>query len=162
LLEGQPLGPRERHCLGDRLDDAGAHDLVGGLRRLATAGGAKMGDRAAHGLEHRPGTLEGLAGAAGHDGERSLPRPFHPATHRTIEELHALLAVSAETVEQSITRLPEASPGASARTTSSTSLSAETQRTTASTPLASSAGVAGAATPSSPASACAFSRVRFQ
>ncbi len=41
-IERQALRPRERHRFGNRLDDAGTHDLVGGLRGLAAAGRAEM------------------------------------------------------------------------------------------------------------------------
>src|SRR5688572_14208158 len=81
---------------------------------------------------------------------------------RLASVLSAHFAVSALTVEQSITREPGASPGASASTTERTSASAETQITATSTSFANSSRGAGAATPSSEARAVAFSRLRFQ
>ena len=74
----------------------------------------------------------------------------------------AASAVAAETVEQSMTRLPGFSPGASARTTSRTSVSADTQRTSASQSAARSAGVAAWVQPSSAARSAASAVLRFQ
>src|SRR5882762_8867378 len=71
-------------------------------------------------------------------------------------------AVSAPMVEQSSISVPDFSPAARARATSSTSASADTHDTTTSMPAASCSRVAGAATPSSDASVRAFSAVRFQ
>src|SRR5688572_11008789 len=71
-------------------------------------------------------------------------------------------AVSALTVEQSMTRVPGASPGARPSTTARTSPSAETQITTTSRPAANSFREAGAGTPSSAPSAVALAPLRFQ
>ena len=112
------LAPREGHGLGAGLDDAGAHDLVGGLGGLA---GAARRRNASMVLpmrcEHRPRALERPRVAADHDGERAVLRAFDAAADRRIEELRrrasrsscaALRAVSALTVEQSMTRAPGA------------------------------------------------------
>ena len=74
----------------------------------------------------------------------------------------AVRAVSADTVEQSMTSMPGFRPGASARTTSRTSVSAETQSTSASQSRAKASGVAAAEQPSSRASSLARPALRFQ
>ena len=57
---GRPCGLRECHGLGDRLDDAGAHDLIGRLGGLAAADRAEVGDGLAHGRKHRLRPREGV------------------------------------------------------------------------------------------------------
>jgi len=74
----------------------------------------------------------------------------------------AVRAVSAATVEQSMTTAPGLSAGQTASTTASRSPSAETQVTTASQDDASSAGDPKARQPVSAAKAAAFEAVRFQ
>ena len=102
--------------------------------------------------------------AARHDGERAFLRAFDTAADRRIDELRrrvarncsAQRAVSALTVEQSMTSAPWRKPGARPSTTERTSASAETQMTTASTAAANSASDAGDWQPSSAASAARF------
>ncbi len=76
--------------------------------------------------------------------------------------LAAVRAVSAATVEQSMTMAPGFSVGRIASTTESRSASAETQVTMTSQAAASSAGLAKARQPVSAASSAAFDAVRFQ
>ena len=52
-IERQPVRAGEGHGLGAGADDAGAHDLVGGLGRLAGAARTEMLDGLAHRREHR-------------------------------------------------------------------------------------------------------------
>src|SRR5207302_1814084 len=89
LLERQSLRPCESHRLGDRLDDAGAHDLIGGLGGLTRAGGAEVRDGAAERLEEGPRELEARGRAAGHDGELRIARALDAAAHRAVEEFDA-------------------------------------------------------------------------
>jgi len=89
-VERQALGLGEGHRLGHRLDDAGAHDLVGGLGGLARAAPPEMRDRAAHGREHRTGAFERLGGTADHDRELAVARALDAAAHRCVEELDPL------------------------------------------------------------------------
>ncbi len=86
-IERQALRARERHRFGDRLDDPGAHDLVGGFRGLAAARRAEMGDGLAHRTEDRLRAFEGRDVTADHDGERRIPRTFGAAADGTVEEV---------------------------------------------------------------------------
>ena len=63
-VQRQPVRAGEGHGLGAGADDAGAHDLVGGLGGLAAAARAEMLDGLAHGREHRTRRVEGRAFAA--------------------------------------------------------------------------------------------------
>ena len=54
----QAFRVRKRHGFADRLDDAGAHDLIGGLRRLAGAARAHVGDGLAHFFQDRLRAVE--------------------------------------------------------------------------------------------------------
>ena len=76
LLQRQALRVREGHGLGDRLDDAGAHDLIGCLGGLAAAGRPKMRDRLAERGQNRPRALKASASATDHDGQRRIARAF--------------------------------------------------------------------------------------
>ena len=173
-LERQLVRAGEGHGLGAGADDAGAHDLVGGLGGLAGARRAEVLDGLAHGGEHRARALRRPRGRRPHM-MASVPfcapstppltgasRKLHAARRRGIAS--AQRAVSALTVEQSMTSAPvreTRAPGASM--TARTSASAETQITTASSRVARSRrAMAGAAQPSSAASACALSALRFQ
>ena len=169
-IERQLVRAGERHGFGAGADDAGAHDLVGGLGGLAGARGTEMFDGLAHGREDRARAFESGGVTARHDGERAVLRAFDTAADRRVDELRrvrretasAQRAVSALTVEQSMTSAPWRKPGARPSTTARTSASAETQITTASSHAAKSASVAGDWQPSSAASASALSRLRFQ
>ena len=57
-IERQAVRAGESHGLGAGADDAGAHDLVGGLGRLAGARRSEMLDGLAHGREHRSRAFE--------------------------------------------------------------------------------------------------------
>ncbi len=87
-IERQPVGTREGHGLGAGANDAGAHDLVGGLGRLAGTGRTEVLDGLAHGREDRLRAFERRAITARHDGERTFLRALDTAAHRRIDELH--------------------------------------------------------------------------
>ena len=57
-FERQAFGMRERHGFADRLDDAGAHDLIGGLGRLTGAARSDVGDRLAQLFQNRLRAIE--------------------------------------------------------------------------------------------------------
>jgi hypothetical protein len=80
---------------------------------------------------------------------------------RAARKLSAQRAVSALTVEQSMTSVPLVIPGAMPSMTERTSASADTQMTMAESGRANSGSDVGAVTPSSAASACALSALRF-
>ena len=61
-IERQALGVRKGHRLADGLDDARTHDLIGGLRRLAGAARAEVGD----GFPHAPPRSAARAGIPVH------------------------------------------------------------------------------------------------
>jgi hypothetical protein len=86
LCSGRPCALRECHRLGDGLDDAGAHDLVGRLGGLSGAVRAEVRDGPAHGLEHGAGARERGRRPADHDGERAVARAFDAAAHGRVEE----------------------------------------------------------------------------
>ncbi len=90
LRQRQTLRPGECHGLCHRLDDAGAHDLVGGLGGLAGTGRPEVRDRAAHRLQCglRPG--KSRIGSPRHDRERAVARTFDAAAHGRIEEFAAV------------------------------------------------------------------------
>src|SRR6202020_2489492 len=76
----------KRHRLAHSLDNAGAHDLVGGLGHLTRAAGAHVGHRFAHFFQDRLRTIEYGFIAAAHDGERRRPRAFDTAAHGAVEK----------------------------------------------------------------------------
>ena len=84
------------------------------------------------------------------------------STPREARNASAHRAVSALTVEQSMTSAPRFRPGARLSIVERTSASADTQITTVSRRAAKSARFAGAGQPSSDASDCALAVVRFQ
>src|SRR6266403_5844094 len=79
----------ECHRLAHGLDDPGAHDLIGGLRRLPGAACAEIGDGLSQLLQYGQGTPEDTLVAAGHDGKSGIAGAFDAAAHRTVEEPHA-------------------------------------------------------------------------
>ncbi len=79
----------ERHGFADRLDNPGAHDLIGRLRHLPRAAAADVGHRLAHFFQDRLGAIENGFIPAAHDGERCGPCAFDAAADRAIEESHA-------------------------------------------------------------------------
>ena len=63
-IQRQPVRAGEGHGLGAGANDAGTHDLVGGLGRLAGTCRTEMLDGLAHGGENRSRAFEGRAFAA--------------------------------------------------------------------------------------------------
>jgi hypothetical protein len=88
-VSGKPCGMREGHGFGDRLDDAGAHDLIGRLRGLAAADRSKMRNRLAECGEDRPRALEGLRVSSYHDDESCVACAFDAAADGAVKELGA-------------------------------------------------------------------------
>ena len=86
-IERQLVRARERHGFGAGADDAGAHDLVGGLGGLAGTRGTEMFDGFAHRGEDRARGFESGGVTARHDGERAFLRTFDTAADRSIDEL---------------------------------------------------------------------------
>ena len=111
-FERQPVRTRERHGFGAGADDAGAHDLVGGLGRLAGTRRTEVLDGLAHGREDRSRALRTPRGSPP-VMMASVPfcAPSTPpltgastnCTARAASSCSAQRAVSALTVEQSMT-----------------------------------------------------------
>ncbi|MEJ0007905.1 MAG: hypothetical protein WDM77_16460 [Steroidobacteraceae bacterium] len=121
----RPVFPAAGHCLREGhgfthgLDNAGTHDLIGCLGRLAGTDGTEVRHGPTHGREHRLCAGKACGLTATHDGKGGIARAFHTTTDRTVHEIHAgarrrcatVRAVVALTVEQSMISCPARSPG---------------------------------------------------
>ena len=171
-LERQLVRARERHGLRAGADDAGAHDLVGGLGGLAGARGTEMFDGLAHRREDRACAR---SNAAGSPPVMMASVPFcAPSTppltgasmnsrRRAARNSSAQRAVSALTVEQSMTSAPLRKPGRQAfDDRADVRIGGDADHDRVDAARRSRRVIAGAWQPSSAASACALSLLRFQ
>ena len=164
---------RQDDALGDAEIGAGQDDLVDRLDRLAGTDRTDVGDRLAHRVEDRPGTLDVVLVAADEDRQGRLLGTLAATRDRGIDHRRgraragAWRSPSSPTARWSSNRRrgcprarPRPRPSGPNRTASTSGVS-ETQMTTMSAAAAASAGVAATRTPSS-ASSGARPGVRFQ
>src|SRR3990170_6048473 len=153
----------QRQGLGDGLDGRADDELVTGLGDHPGSGAADVDDAAAHGGEHRSGTLESRLGASDPDRERGLPGPHLPADtgassrSAPTSAQRSARATKAEgsCVPMSTTISPARAPARSPRgpsSTASTSAVSGTMTITTSDVAATSAGSPAARAPATTSS----------
>jgi type IV pilus assembly protein PilE len=88
LVQRQLMRLGKSHGFGDRLDDPGAHDLVGGFRGLTVAAATEVGDGPPQRRQDRLGARECRGVTAAHHGQGAIPGALDTAADGTVQELN--------------------------------------------------------------------------